>query len=318
MAINLTTLKYVVALDIHRNFVKAAESCSVSQPSLSMAIRNLESDLDIQIFDRGRQPIVPTLIGEQIIAMARKTIGSAQQIEEFVAGVRGEEIGDFSLCVHPTVAPYILADFFKSIRDNHPGIHLRVEELRIEPAVRKLQSAEFDALIMPTPLGNAKLLEVPLYRERYLAYVSPDDPLSSQPEIRVEQLATDRLWMMEEGYCLQSKVLSLCAARNDASVGYHAGSVATLVDIVDKNGGYTIIPQLHADLLCEKRKKNLRAIVSLQENCPKCVPSREISLVIREDYVRERLLNIVADTIKTIIPKDMIDGRLKKFSIVIR
>lgn len=317
MAINLTTLKYIVALDIHRNFVRAAESCRVSQPSLSTAIRNMESELDIVIFDRTQQPIVPTLIGQQIITMARKTISSVEQIEEMVSATRGEEVGNFALCVHPTIAPYILADFFKSMRDQHPGIHLTVEELRIEPAVQKLMSAELDALIMPTPLRRDKLLEIPIYNERYLAYVSPTDELYGQPEITIEQLATDRLWMMNEGYCLQSKVMSLCAIDSAATVSYHAGSVATLVDIVDKNGGYTIIPQLHADLLCERRKQNLRSIVSLMGDKEKHLPHREISLVVREDFVRERMLNIVADTIKAIIPADMIDSRLKKFAISI-
>lgn len=317
MAINLTTLKYIVALDIHRNFVKAAEACSVSQPSLSTAIKNLENELDIVLFDRSSQPVSPTIVGQKIIAMARKTIGSAQQIEEYVSGLRGEETGDFTLCVHPTVAPYILGDFFKTMQELHPGIRLKVEELRVEPAISKLLSAEVDALIVPTPLECEKILEIPLYRERYLAYISPEDPLYNQTEITEDQLATDRLWLMEEGYCIHTHMMSLCQLSGRASVSYHAGSIATLIDIVDKNGGYTIIPQLHADLLSEARRRNLRSIVSLNEDCTKCVPSREVSIVIREDYVRERILNIIADTMKTIIPENMLDERLKKFPIVI-
>ncbi len=320
MSVNLTTLRYIVALDVHRNFVKAAEACSVTQPTLSTAIKNLENELDIIIFDRSSHPVAPTILGEKIIAMARRTLSSAEQIEEFVAGTKGEDAGDFSLGIIPTAAPYILADFFRKMEEEHPGIRLKVEELRTAPAVRKLLNAELDAVIMATPLNQDRLLEIPLYHEPFMAYVSPADEFSDMDEIPAEALATERLWLLEEGHCLRNQVMNFCHVRDKAQRRYQAGSVATLIDIVDKNGGYTIIPKLHAGLLCDERRRNLREIVGeTHENhssdCPKCIPNREISLVIREDYIRERMLNIIADTIKTIIPEEMLDERLKKFSI---
>lgn len=317
MAINLTTLKYIVALDNHRNFVKAAESCRVSQPSLSTAIKNLEAELDMVLFDRGTQPVSPTPMGSKVVAMARKTLSSALQIEEFAAAARGDETGSLALCVHPTVAPYILADFFKTLRTRHPGIRLTVEELRTAPATEKLMNAELDAVIMPSPQVKDRMLEIPLYRESYLAYVSPTDPLYQQKEIELEDLATTRIWLMEEGFCLQTKVESLCHVNTEASVAYHAGSVATLLDIVDKNGGYTIIPRLHADLLSSERRLHLRTIVSRFGDQDKHIPARTISLIIRDDFVRERMLNIVAEAVKGVIPEEMIDKRLKNFKIVL-
>ncbi len=322
MIINLTTLKYIVALDTHRNFVKAAEACSVTQPTLSTSIKNMESDLDIIIFDRSSHPVKPTLLGEKIIAMARKTISSASLIEEFVAGTRGEESGDLALGIIPTVAPYILPDFFKKMGTDHPGIRLTVEEIRTEPAIRKLLNAELDAVIMATPLGTDRLLEIPVYREPFIAYVSPSDELSAYDAIPADMLATERIWLLEEGHCLRNQVLNLCSMRDKVKRHYQAGSVATLVKIVDKNGGYTVIPQLHAELLCEKQKKNLRPITGKTTDrnaleCQNCIPNREISLVIREDYIRERMLNIIADAIKSIIPEEMLDERLKKFTIKI-
>ncbi len=322
MAINLTTLKYIVALDVHRNFVKAAEACSVTQPTLSTAIKNMESELDITIFDRSSHPVVPTILGEKMIAMARKTISSADMIEEFVSGARGEVTGDLALGIIPTVAPYILPDFFRKMETDHPGIRLNVEEIRTEPAIRKLLNAELDAVIMATPLGNDKLLEIPVYREPFVAYVSPADELSAYDEIPADKLATERIWLLEEGHCLRNQVLNLCSMCDKAKRRYQAGSVATLTKIVDKNGGYTVIPQLHAELLCEERKKNLRPITgktadSDSPECQNCIPNREISLVIREDYIREQMLNIIVDAIKSIIPEEMLDERLKKFTIKI-
>lgn len=317
MATTLTVLKYIIALDTHRNFVKAAEACSVTQPTLSTAIRNFENELDVMIFDRSSHPVSPTLLGEKIITMARKTISSAEQIEEFIAGTRGEDKGEFSLGILPTIAPYILADFLHYMEKNHSGIRLKVEELRTGPAIRKLQNAELDAVIMSTPLEENKLLEIPLYHEKFMAYVSPSDPLSKSEEIPVEALATERLWLMEEGHCLRNQVMNFCHIRDNAQFRYQAGSMITLIDIVDKTGGYTIIPQLHVGLLSEERRKNLHEISGQQGDCPKCVPNREISLVVREDYIRERMLNIIAGAVKSIIPKEMLDDRLKKFSIKI-
>ncbi len=315
MPVNLTTLKYIVALESYRNFVKAAEACSVSQPTLSAAIRNMEIELDVLIFDRSLRPVTPTLLGEKIIAMARKTLRDAEQIEEFIAATKGEERGGFSLGVIPTVAPYILPDFFTNMAKGHPGIKLKVEELYTEFAVVKLLNAELDAAIMSTPLGNSKLLEIPLYRENFLLYVSPQDELNQLEKVPVEKLATDRIWLLEEGHCLRNQVLNFCHFKDTAQHRYQAGSISTLIEIVDKNGGYTIVPQLHAALLSEERKRNLREIVGKIGGCADCVPNREISLVFREDYIRERMINIISDTIKTIVPEEMLDERLKKFSI---
>ncbi len=315
MPISFTALRYIVTLDTYRNFVKAAEACAVSQPTLSAAIRNLESDLDVVIFDRSMRPVCPTLLGEKIIAMARRTLREAEQIEEFIASTRGEERGEFALGVIPTVAPYILADFFHDMSQNHPGIKLKVEELYTELAIGKLLNAELDAAIMSTPLEHEKLLEIPVYREKFMVYVSPDDELSRLDKVPVKALVSDRIWLLEEGHCMRNQVMNLCRFKDIAQHRYHAGNISTLVEIVDKNGGYTIVPMLHVGLLSEERRHNLREIVA--NDGAECIPNREISLVVREDFIRERMLNIISDTIKAIVPDEMLDERLKRFSIKI-
>jgi LysR family hydrogen peroxide-inducible transcriptional activator len=117
----------------------------------------------------------------------------------------------------------------------------------------------------------------------------------------------DHLWVLEEGHCLRNQVLNLCENRTRTSI-YEAGSIDTLIKIVNINGGYTIIPELHIEFLSEAKKLNLRKIVRPEA-------TREISLVVRNDYVREGLMNAVAETIKQIIPSHMLDARLKKFAI---
>lgn len=140
MKINLNTLKYVVAVDSHRNFVKAAEACGVSQPALSAAIKNMEEELDTVIFDRNSHPARPTPSGEKIISMARATLRSASMIEEFILGERGGTGGEVSIGTIPTVAPYVLPGLFREMRGSWPEVRLRVSEMRTASLIEKLRS----------------------------------------------------------------------------------------------------------------------------------------------------------------------------------
>ena len=127
-------------------------------------------------------------------------------------------------------------------------------------------------------------------------------------EYEMHHLPTDHLWVLKEGHCLRNQVMRLCESNSGFSTTYEAGSIDTLIKIVDANGGYTIIPELHVNLLTEQQKLNVRPIVNPE-------PNREISLVVRNDYVKERLLNVIAKNISDTIPENMLDERLKKFSI---
>ena len=118
----------------------------------------------------------------------------------------------------------------------------------------------------------------------------------------------DNLWVLQEGHCVREQTFNFCKAQTSYNHIYEAGSIETLIRIVEKNGGYSVIPELHLDFLTIAQQQNVRQI-----SCPPAV--REISLVIKKDFVRERLINAVADTIKKIMPEKMLDERLKKFSI---
>lgn len=348
--LSMTALRYIVAVDTYRNFVRAAEACGVTQPTLSAGIRSLESALDVAVFDRGAHPVRPTALGEKIIAQARKTLYNASLIEELVAVEKGDESGKATIGIIPTIAPYILPGLFRAIHSGHPSVHLEVSEMRTKFIVERLLAAELDMAILATPLGQKDLLEIPLYYEKFVAYISPSDELYALSEIPADRLASDRLWILEEGHCLRSQVFNFCHShsRSHNRPEYQAGSIDTLVRIVDANGGYTVIPELHTAFLTEEQRRNLRPIVrrnngtpdtsfpftgtqpsansednaaqtqiqpSAVPGCPTCVPVREVSLVIREDFVRERLLNIIAGCIKQIVPEEMLDSRLKRFAI---
>lgn len=304
----LQQMEYIVAVDKYRHFARAAESCGITQSTLSSLIQKLESELDVTIFDRGSHPIKPTELGVEIINQAKVLLFNASQIEEMVSSRKGESIGKVRLGVASTIAPYILPKMFKHLSENHPDIELYVEEARVAAIVQKLERAELDVALLATPLDNSELLEIPIYTEGFVAYVSPRENMFQDKELDASLLPVENVWVLREGYCPNRGVFPFCQSSTGRHAIYEAGSIETLVKIVDENGGYTIIPQLHVPLLRGCQQKNIRRLHNPN-------PSREIAFVVRRDYVRERLLNILADAIKAIIPAHMINERLKRFPI---
>lgn len=304
----LQQMEYIVAVDKYRHFARAAESCGITQSTLSSLIQKLEYELDVTIFDRSCYPVKPTELGEEIISQAKVLLFNASQIEELVSSRKGESIGKVRLGVASTIAPYILPKLFKHLHESHPDIQLYVDEAHVKDIIQKLERAELDLAILATPLNNSKLLEIPLYNERFVAYVSPKEHFYGQKGLDSFSLPIEKVWVLRDGYCPDGILVPLCHDASEKPAIYEAGSIETLVKIVDENGGYTIIPELHVPLLRKCQQKNIHKLHNPES-------SREIAIVVRQDYVRERLLNIIADVIKEIIPSHMINTQLKKFPI---
>lgn len=306
----LQQMEYIVAVDKYRHFAKAAESCGISQSTLSSLVQKLEIELDVTIFDRNSHPVKPTAIGEEIISRAKLLLFNAAQVKELVATRKGESVGKVSLGITSTVAPYLLPKMLKYLSVNHPDIELHVEEARVSTLVSQLERGELDIALLATPLNNDDLLEIPVYQERLMAYVSPDEPIYNDSDLQTGRLPVECVWVLREGYCPNRGVFPFCNYRAERQAVYEAGSVETLIKIVDENGGYAIIPELHVPLLRKCQQANVRVLTNPE-------PSREIAFVIHRNFVRERLLNILADAIRTVIPPAMINKRLKRFSITL-
>lgn len=306
----LQQMEYIVAVDKYRHFAKAADSCGVSQSTLSSLVQKLETELDVIIFDRSSHPVRPTAVGEEIISRVRRVLFNAAQVRELVATRKGESVGNVSLGIISTVAPYLLPKMFKYLSDYHPDIRLHVEEARVSTLVSKLERGEIDIALMATPVNNSELLEIPVFRERLIAYVSPESPIYNDGVLQTDHLPIDSVWVLREGYCPNRGVFPFCNNTSGIHPIYEAGSVETLIKIVDENGGYAIIPELHVPLLRKCQQANVRTLLNPE-------PSREIAFVIHRNFVRERLLNILADAIKTIIPSTMLYQRITKFPITL-
>ena len=275
---------------------------------MSALVQKLEEELDLILFDRKSHPICPTDSGRTVIDQARVILYNIAQLKELTRSEKEMESGTVRIGVIPTVAPYILPRLFKQMQRMSPQIELRAFELRTAVIIEQLRKAELDMAILATPLEQPDFLEIPLYYEKFAAYVSPTEELYGEREIVANEMPTEHLWVLKEGHCMRNQVFNFCQTQSAYSTTYEAGSIDTLIKIVDENGGYTVIPELHLPLLHEKQQQHVRYL-----SAP--TPVREISLVIRQDYVRERLVNAVADAVKAIIPDEMLDARLKKFAI---
>lgn len=310
---NIQQLEYIIAVDNHRHFAKAAEASFVTQPTLSMMIQKLEDELGIKIFDRSQLPVQPTVIGTQIINQARVIVSQVKQIKEIIQEEKGIVQGVFKLGIIPTIAPYLLPKLMKMHDDNGYDIVLVIEETTTGQIIEKLLNGALDGAILATPLKNEKITEHPIYYERFYAYVSPrETSLYAKKELDEEDLNINRLWLLEEVHCFRGQILRICNMRKRKSshslFSYEAGSINTLINIVDNNSGLTIIPEMAIEELSEKQKRNVRPLRDIS-------PVREISLVTRREFLRERVLDIIISEVKQSVPKELLNPELKKFIV---
>ncbi|NDW08082.1 hydrogen peroxide-inducible genes activator [Dysgonomonas sp. 520] len=307
---NIQQLEYIIAVDTHRHFAKAAEASFVTQPTLSMMIQKLEDELDIKIFDRSQLPVQPTPIGTQVINQARVIVSQVKQIKEIIQEEKGVVQGVFRLGIIPTIAPYLLPVFMQVHEENGYDIELSIEEVTTAQIIERLMSGTLDGAVLATPLKNDKIKEHPVYYERFFSYVSPrETSLYAKKELEEDDINVNRLWLLEDVHCFRNQILKLCNLRKRKSshnlFTYEAGSINTLVNIVDNNSGLTIIPEMAINELSETQKKNIRPFKGIN-------PVREISLVTRKDFLREKVVKIIISEIKRSVPKALLDEALKE------
>lgn len=304
----LQQLRYIVAIDRFRNFAKAADACDISQPTLSAMLIKLEEELDVRIFERTNKSVKPTTEGEKIILQAQKALMEAGRITEIVNEGKGAIGGTLALSVGPTIAPYLLPKFIKHYRAAYPSVSLSFMEMKANFMHEAILRGEIDAGIATCDNAQKGILEVPLYTEKFYVYLSESCELQNQV-LQPEDMDNENMWIMKEAQCLRDSAFSFCKARTKGQYIYEAGSIETLIRIVDENGGYTIIPEMHLPFLTEAQRSNVREIDGNH------VSERRISLYIKDDYIRERMLNTITDTLKAFMPKGMLTDSIIKYGI---
>ena len=243
-------------------------------------------------------------MGRKVIDEAKMAVYHTKQLLELTRTAKEQASGDLSIALTTTVAPVIMPGLFHYMRTKNPAIRLRVEEMITATIVTKLKKAEIDMGIVTYPVNDPDLLEVPLYHERFFAYVSPQDAMYQAESIERKQLRQLKVWTMKDGVRLfdHSKVRSEEEIKYDKL--YEGGRVGILIQITDENGGITVVPESHLHLLPETVKDRIRPIVNPE-------PQRTIGLAFRKDYVHERMMNIVVKAIKTMVPSEFLDGVIR-------
>jgi LysR family hydrogen peroxide-inducible transcriptional activator len=300
--ITLVQLEYLTAVDTYRHFATAAEKCFVTQPTLSMQIKKLEEQLDLVIFDRTKQPVIPTEQGKRIIEQARIILQEAKKIDRIVQDVKNEVSGELRIAVIPTIAPYLLPLFTGDFKRAYPGIKLKVEEMVTEKIVENLEKDLLDAGILVTPLHEKQILEKPLFYEEMLIYSNKNHPLVKKNIIKVSDIATSEIWLLNDGHCFRHQVVNLCDLHDleseDLPFDFEGGSLETLMRIIDNEGGYTLIPELAENYVPVERKSQIRHFSNI-------VPLREVSLVYTRRFAKTAIIEKLAESIRQAVPPHM-------------
>jgi len=305
----LTQLEYIVALDSWRHFVSASEKCFVTQPTLSMQIQKLEEELGVKIFDRTKQPVIPTEMGMGIIAQARIVLREAGMIREMISEQKDTMTGEIRIGIIPTLAPYVLPPLFKNIREKYPQVNLVIKETITEEIILELKNNRLDCGIVVTPLKDSSIKEDILFYEELFVYVSRKNVLHDKKYVLPTDIDPSQLWLLEEGHCFRSQILNLCELRKYSNLHfrYETGNIETLKRMVDKSDGITILPEL---AVMEFTKAEMNHVKRLKEPSP----AREVSLVTHRDHLKTKLIKTLKEEILTIVPKPM--QKLNKKKVV--
>lgn len=301
----LTQLEYIVAVDTYRHFANAAEKCMVTQPTLSMQIKKLEEYLGVVIFDRSKQPVVPTEVGKLIIEQARVLLREGKKLEELANSYHNNVSGRLKIGVIPTLAPYLLPLFLGKMMERHPGIKLNIREMKTHEIIMELKKDELDVGILATPLHDENIIEEPVFYEEIKVFTHFGHALSSKKSISTQALSQRKdIWMLADGNCFRNQVINLCHSNSvnpeEETLRYESGSLETLKKMVETEGGFTLLPEL---AVMELPSRQLNQVVSFES--PK--PLREVSLVYVRSAAKKDLIEVLKKYISDAVPEEMTD-----------
>ncbi len=305
----LVQLEYIIAVDTYRHFAIAASHCYVTQPSLSMQIQKLEEELGLKIFDRSKQPVLPTEAGFEVLQQARKIMSECNMMTEIIDTQKNIVHGELRIGIIPTLAPYLLPLFIQSFTKKYPHIKLLVNEMTTDLLINRLREGRIDAGLLVTPLNEKGIKEEPLFYEEMIAYVSNKNTAYKKTYMLAKDIDPNKLWLLEEGHCFRSQIVNLCELRkNGTEFGqfeYEAGSLETLRKMVEINDGITILPELATMDLSLKQQKSIR-------HFKHPAPVREVSLITHRDFVKRRLVEALKQSIMSSIPEKIMKNNKRK------
>ncbi|MDX6182438.1 LysR substrate-binding domain-containing protein [Flavobacterium sp. Fl-77] len=290
-------LKYVLALDQERHFAKAAEVCMVTQPGLTIQLKNLEEEIGIKIFDRNKVPLTPTKLGIEIINRAKKILREADEIRDFVVNEKNSLEGEIKVGIITTLSPYLIPLFINRIKEATPKVHFIIKEANTGQLMNDLETGLLDVAIMATPTGNTNLIEHPIFKEPFMAYLNANHPMAKDDFYEMQPADKAELLLLHSEFCYNAQLLDICGLENPekikAQFTYDVSSIETLKNLVRADLGFAIIPEL--SIVYEK---DSRLIKPFKEP----VPVREISLVVSDSFSKKLLLEKMNEAIWSSLP----------------
>ena len=281
----LTELKYIVAVSREKHFGRAAEACFVSQPTLSVAIKKLEEELDVKLFERGASEVSVTSLGEQIVRQAQQVIEQAAAIKEIAKRGKDPISGPLRLGIIYTIGPYLLPDLVKQAIDRVPQMPLMLQENFTQRLLEMLRIGELDCAIMAEPFPDTGLAVAALYAEPFVVAVPTGHPLARRKTITAEELKSETMLLLGTGHCFRDHVLEVCPEYARFSSGtegirksFEGSSLETIKYMVASGMGVTVVPQLSVP---KERQPHIRYIPFAEP-----VPTRRVVLAWRRTFTR--------------------------------
>lgn len=291
----LTELRYIVAVGQERHFGRAAQRCHVSQPTLSIAIKKLEEELNLTLFDRSSNEVITTVAGERIISQACKVLDEADAIRKLASAEQNELEGAFKLGLIFTVAPYLLPKLIMSLRDIAPKMPLMLDENFTQPLTDALKRGDLDAIIVADPYHEAGVETIPLYDEPFFVIVPKGHSLEEADAVSTHEISEERLLLLTEGNCMRDQILGSCneLAARQRIIGLtstlQGSSINTIRHMVASGLGISVLP---ATALTENDHM-LFSIVPFKAPAP----HRRIMLAYRRNFVRPKALEAIKSSI---------------------
>jgi LysR family hydrogen peroxide-inducible transcriptional activator len=286
----LTELRYIVAVARERHFGRAAEACFVSQPTLSVAIKKLEEELDLKLFERGASEVSVTPLGEAIVRQAQSVLEQAAAIKEIAKRGKDPLSGPLRLGIIYTIGPYLLPELVRHAIAMTPQMPLMLQENFTVKLLDMLRTGELDCAIMAEPFPDTGLAIAPLYDEPFLVAVPAGHPLAQQRSINSEALKQETMLLLGTGHCFRDQVLEVCPefARFSSHAegirkSFEGSSLETIRYMVAAGMGITVVPQLSVRTWDRSEGPN-QQVVYLPFETP--VPTRRVVLAWRRSFTR--------------------------------
>jgi LysR family transcriptional regulator, hydrogen peroxide-inducible genes activator len=284
-------LRYFASLARHRHFGRAADDCAVTQPALSMQIRELEREIGAELVERRVGEVALTATGIEAAQRAERILAAARDLVDFA---RHREIlsGSLKLGIIPTLAPYLLPRLLPHLQQTYPSLRLDVRETQTAALIGELVAGDLDCVLLALPVEHADVDTVSLFKDRFLLAASADEPMPRRP-LKAEDVGQHRLILLEEGHCLRDQALAFCATkRRDSAAALGSTSLTTVMQMVANGYGVTLVPEIAADVEVRDQRVALKRFAAPE-------PGRTIGLAWRKTSPRRRDFEALGEAVKT-------------------